>query len=573
MELTLGHWAYLVGMVVIIGTMAFRRNVVVPAVAATFAVTWAYTGNVIDGLESMFKASLVAASELFNIFLIIALITAMLGALQRLGSDKRMVQPFRKVMTGGSLAFWVLAAVTFVISLFFWPTPAVPLVGAILLPAAIRAGLPPLQAGVAIAIAGQGMALAADYVIQVAPDISATSAGIETADVADRGLVLSVVTGVVALVIAWYKARGSMLTPSPWLLQAWEQGHSLEKGSGEGVDPDHEGTFVDQAALARAADAISQDGTTPPDDPAGGGGAGRSGDPVPEVAGGGVVADGGPVLEVAAVAEGDTLVKEAVATEVDAALEEDLAAIVDGKRLDDRKVRISKVVAAVVPVAFLAVVAYMVVAKVSGSIDDVTGGDAAALVGGVAALLLLGTSLIAEGRQALEDVADHVVEGFTFAFKAMGVVLPIAGFFFIGNPDFAGGIMGLAEDQTPPALLFDLVERVYDVIPSVGILTAIGVLVVGAITGLDGSGFSGLPLTGSLSGAFAPEVGLDPATLAAIGQMGAIWVGGGTLVAWSSLVAVAGFARVSVVDLVRSCFVPVVAGLVVSTIVGVIVFG
>src|SRR5690606_90215 len=100
MELTLGHWAYLVGMVVIIGTMAFRRNVVVPAVAATFAVTWAYTGNVVDGLESMFKASLVAAGELFNIFLIIALITAMLGAPERPGSDKRTVQPFRQLMTG-----------------------------------------------------------------------------------------------------------------------------------------------------------------------------------------------------------------------------------------------------------------------------------------------------------------------------------------------------------------------------------------------------------------------------------------------------------------------------------------
>jgi len=577
MELTLGHWAYLAGVVVIIGTMACRRNVVVPAVAATFVVTWAYTGNVIDGLGSMFKASLVAAGELFNIFLIIALITAMLGALQRLGSDKRMVQPFRKVMTGGSVAFWVLAAVTFVISLFFWPTPAVPLVGAILLPAAIRAGLPPLQAGVAIAVAGQGMALAADYVIQVAPDISATSAGIETADVADRALVLSVVTGVVALVIAWSMARRSMLTPSPWLLQAWEQGHSLDKGSGEDVDPDRDGTFDDQAALARAAGEISQDGTTRPGAPTGEGGhdgAAGSGPAVDLGADGGAGGGGAP-LEVAATAEagGGTLVQEAVATEIEAALEEDLAAVVDGKRLDDRKVRISKAVAAVVPLAFLAVVAYMVVAKLSDSVDDVTGGDAAALVGGVAALLLLGTSLLAEGRQALEDVADHVVEGFTFAFRAMGVVLPIAGFFFIGNADFSGGIMGLAEDETPPALLFDLVERAYDVIPSVGILTAIGVLVVGAVTGLDGSGFSGLPLTGSLSGAFGPEVGLDPATLAAIGQMGAIWVGGGTLVAWSSLVAVAGFARVSVVDLVRACFVPVVSGLVVSTIVGVVVFG
>lgn len=57
---------------------------------------------------------------------------------------------------------------------------------------------------------------------------------------------------------------------------------------------------------------------------------------------------------------------------------------------------------------------------------------------------------------------------------------------------------------------------------------------IGMITGLDGSGFSGLPLTGALAGALAPVSGIDPATLAAIGQMGAVWVGGGTLIAWSS---------------------------------------
>ncbi|WP_180320582.1 hypothetical protein [Alkalihalobacterium alkalinitrilicum] len=34
------------------------------------------------------------------------------------------------------------------------------------------------------------------------------------------------------------------------------------------------------------------------------------------------------------------------------------------------------------------------------------------------------------------------------------------------------------------------------------------------ITGLDGSGFSGLPLVGALSGALSPTVGVDAATLA-----------------------------------------------------------
>jgi hypothetical protein len=98
------------------------------------------------------------------------------------------------------------------------------------------------------------------------------------------------------------------------------------------------------------------------------------------------------------------------------------------------------------------------------------------------------------------------------------------------------------------------------------------VLIVGMITGIDGSGFAGLPLTGSLSGALAPAVGLNAATLAAIGQMGAVWTGGGTLVAWSSLIAVAGFARVPVFQIVQTVMVPVLVGLAVSTIAAVVLF-
>ena len=165
-----------------------------------------------------------------------------------------------------------------------------------------------------------------------------------------------------------------------------------------------------------------------------------------------------------------------------------------------------------------------------------------------------------------------MVDGLVFAFKAMGVVIPIAGFFFIGNADFAARIMGMGEDDQSPGFLFDLVSSVQDAIPNVPIVMAVGILLIGMATGLDGSGFSGLPLTGSLSGALGPASGVDVETLAAIGQMGSIWSGGGTLIAWSSLLAVAGFARVNVLDLVRHLFLPVVAGLVVSTIAAVIIF-
>lgn len=54
--------------------------------------------------------------------------------------------------------------------------------------------------------------------------------------------------------------------------------------------------------------------------------------------------------------------------------------------------------------------------------------------------------------------------------------------------------------------------------------------------------------------------------MAAVGQMGAVWTGGGTLIAWSSLIAVAGFARVPVFQIVNAVLVPVLVGLGVSTL-------
>ncbi len=50
-----------------------------------------------------------------------------------------------------------------------------------------------------------------------------------------------------------------------------------------------------------------------------------------------------------------------------------------------------------------------------------------------------------------------MVDGLVFAFKAMGIVLPIAGFFFIGNGDLSAAILGLLAETKGPAFLFDLI--------------------------------------------------------------------------------------------------------------------
>jgi hypothetical protein len=54
--------------------------------------------------------------------------------------------------------------------------------------------------------------------------------------------------------------------------------------------------------------------------------------------------------------------------------------------------------------------------------------------------------------------------------------------------------------------------------------------------------------------------------------MGAVWTGGGTLIAWSSLIAVAGFARVPVLAIVRVVLLPVLAGLALATLAAVVLW-
>ncbi|MGP3770296.1 hypothetical protein ACTWJ8_05610 [Streptomyces sp. SDT5-1] len=523
MDLTAAHWTYLAGVVVIIGVMIARRNIVVPAVLATFLTAWAYSGDLVKGLASIFTASLTAAGELFSIFLIIAIITALLGGLRAMGAEQRMVRPFRALMRGGRAAFLTIAAATYFISLFFWPTPAVPLIGAILLPAAIRAGLPAMTAGAVMAVAGQGMALSSDYVIQVAPGLSAKAAGVGTGAVADRAMVLSLITGAVALAYLYLRGRRSFVTAGDenelrWLAQenGLDGGAEVGLGGSPGARGIGKGTAA--AAATRAATGSSTSGSA------------------------------------------DTATKVLAETEADVSAPD-----------RTEPVRRSRLFAVLVPVTFAAIVGYMLLGKFTDVVGEVQGDEAAGLVGGVAMLLLFAAVFSIDGSHGLTTAASHVVDGLVFAFKAMGVVVPIAGFFFLGNAEFISQITGVHEAK-PPALLFDLVASVDQHIPDNGFMLSFAILFIGMITGLEGSGFAGLPLTGSLAGALGPAAHTDPATLAAVGQMGSVWTGGGTLIAWSSLLAVAGVARVPVQELVRHCFLPVVAGLAAATALATVIF-
>jgi hypothetical protein len=462
-HLTAAHWIYLLGVLAIIVTMARRVNVVLPAMLATFITAYAFSGKPTIAFESIFMGSLVAGKELFNIFLVIAMMIALLNSLTRISADTAMIRPFRVVMRNGHLAYLVLGVATYIVSLFFWPTPTVPLMAGILLPAAIAAGLSPMGTALCLAVAGEGTALSSDYVLKVAPGISANAAGVPLMAVADKALVLSLITGGVAFLLCYLSIRKDIRVPS-----------------------------ISHLAASRLS-------------------------------------------------------------------------------LSPTMKKWSNLVAIITPVAFLAIFVDMLLPKLVPSFQAPQGAAAAAMVGGVAGLLMLAVAVIGDGRNAFKSVAVHFTEGLVYAFRAMAQVLPIAGFFFIGVATLAGPILGIGAGHKAPGFLFELVRAADFWIPRNRVFATFGVLISGMVTGIDGSGFAGLPLTGAISGALGRALNIDVSTLAAVGQMGSVWTGK-TLTAWSAVVMVAAFARVSVLDVVRKLFFPVVCGLVVATVFAIVVW-
>lgn len=472
--LSLAHWLYALITIVVIITMVCRKGIVLPTIVGTFLVAAVYKSSLIEGFMAIFNASLVAARELFHIFLIIALMVALLKALSDTGADRKMIAPIQKVMRNGHLSFLTLIVTTYVLSLFFWPTPAVPLICTLLLPAALKSGMSRMTVAMTVAITGQGMALSSDYMMQAAPALTAKAAGLDTGLVADRGMILSLITGGVALATVWFLFRKNIR----------QQEHEISS--------EYEQTQMNAAETFGHAEAP------------------------------------------------------------------------DGQK-NETSEKWSRFFSVLVPSTLLVLMGYMFSTKfLSPDQGGLEGGSGAAFIGGVAAILLIVVSLPVWRMNALDKISQHLTGGLIFSFRAMGPVIPVAGFFLLGSSDFSGAILSLSEQQTP-SLLFDLVQSAQSHLPQSSSFAAFVMLFVGIITGLDGSGFSGLPLVGGLSGAMAGPH-LDGATLAAIGQMGAIWSGGGTIVAWSSLVAIAAFCNVSPIELVRKNFIPVMLGLFVSTL-------
>jgi hypothetical protein len=461
-ELTALHWVYLIFIFIIIGVMVMRRDTSLICIAGIFVLGLVATGSLYQSVMGIFNSFIYGITELLGTILIISVITAMSKVLMVTGINEVMVHPFAKLIRTPSLAYWVIGILMMVISWFFWPSPAVALMGAVLVPVALRVKLPALGAAMAMNIFGHGIALSGDYIIQGAPKLTADGAGIPVGDVISASIPLVIIMGVVTTVTAFIYLKRDM----------------------------KKGLLTMETKLV---DAVESKNKT----------------------------------------KENQEYKFALSTTT------------------------KRVLAVIIPILFVVDLAAMF-------LFNLQGGDATALVGGTALFILVLIAMLAYRNSGLEKITSHFIEGLKFGFEIFGPVIPIAAFFYLGDAAFTH-LFGEVLPAGSTGLVNDLGIALANVVPLNNAIGAVTSTVMGSITGLDGSGFSGISLVGSVAKLFSTALGGGTATLTALGQIAAIWVGGGTLIPWAVIPAAA-ICGVSPFDLVRRNIKPVVIGLVVTTI-------
>ncbi|MFR5714501.1 MAG: citrate transporter [Clostridium sp.] len=451
------HVLYLAGVISILAVMIMRLDTPLVCIFFLFLIGAVGLGSVVGGIQTVFNASLFAAREFMEIIATIALVTALSKCLGELGSDQLIAAPVKRVMKTPSAAWWTLGIFMFLVSLFLWPSPAVALVGAVLLPVTLKAGLSPLLAAMAMNLFGHGFALSWDAVIQGAPAVSASAAGISASLLLTEAGPVFLTMGIVTALAAFLLNKKEISGQSA----ATRKAGGILSGSRQESDQKEK----------------QQSGKEP-------------GEP------------------------------------------------------SDRSRKPARDDGRLVPLAFLTI--FSSCSPEFKRRLPALSPERQRLMPGV---------VLGFGRRSLKKVTSYLTDGFLFAIQIFAPVIVIGAFFFLGG----NGITSILGEKFQTGILNDWAVWLASHAPLNAHMAAFLQIIIGGLTGLDGSGFSGLPLTGAMARTFGAATGASVPVLAALGQISAIYVGGGTIVPWG-IIPVAAICGVSPVDLARKNLLPVAAG-------------
>jgi hypothetical protein len=452
-ELTLAHWIYALFVILVLLALAFRKDAPLVCIIGSFVLSWVVTGNIVKAVQAVFNSISVAFGELLGTVVIISMIVAMAKMLEECGVAEAMFRPVRKIIRSPSVAFWVMGVVIMLVAWIIWPSPAIALVGALLLPAAVEVGLPPISAAMAISMFGYGCALTTDFVIQGAPAITSKASGVAVADIMMKSIPMLIAWAAIALPLSFLSVRRQIKAAS-------------------GKPPIWAPLEVSQEALAERA------------------------------------------------------------------------------KWSNARPGFKKIAVSIIILLFCLDIVAMLFFQLRG-------GDATALLGGTVALIMVIVAFGVYRSEGFEKLTDHSRAGFMFGARIFAPVFLIASFFFMGGPATAKAVFG----EGARGLLFDLGQALANAVPLSRVPVAIVQGLVGGITGLDGSGFAGLPLMGTLAQALGGPTHLDVATLGALGQFFAVCVGGGTIIPWAVIPAAA-ITGTDPVEIARRNLIPTLLGFV-----------
>ncbi len=455
--LTSLHYIYLIFIFIIIVAMIKKRDISLICILGIFLLGLVGTGSLYHSTMGVFNSFVYATKELMPTIFIISIIVAMSNVLIESGINEEIVSPFKGVIKNYWIAYWVIGIVMMLLSWFFWPSPAVALIGALFLPIAKKVGLPAIGVAISMNLFGHGIALSGDYIIQAAPKLTADAAGIPVSSVVSASIPLVITMGLVTTITAFYLLRKDIKSGKISTEHTIEEENTEEK--------------VSLTTLSK---------------------------------------------------------------------------------------NFKRILALIILALFMIDIFVMYTAKLQG-------GDATALIGGTAIFILSLISIITYKNEALEKITNNLVKGLQFGFKIFGIVIPIAAFFYLGDSAFTE-IYGKILPANSTGIVNDLGVCLANAVPLNSIIASSTLTVVGAITGLDGSGFSGISLAGSVAKLFSTSIGGGVATLTALGQIAAIWVGGGTIIPWA-VIPVAAICGVDPFELAKKNIKPVIIGLIVTTIV------
>jgi len=444
------HYAYLIMVLLIIAIICFKKDVVLPCILGIAIIAYLFSKNMLKTLQIVFMAILVSGRQFIEIIIIIALVYAMSKALREIGVDELMLRPISNLIKSKKMAFFILGFTMLLFSWFIWPSPAAVFVGAIMLPIAIKTGLPRIWAAVSMSIFGPGMALSSDYFIQAAPSITSKTAGIDNSlNLIKASFPLWMVMSCTTVLTAFIIMRKDI------------KGHNNDK----------ENQYIKPNIIEKSI----------------------------------------PINR--------------------------------------------RIISIVIPIIFIGDIIFMYIYNIKGT-------DAAALIGGTAIMTMTTSSIIIYGfKDALEKSSGYIKDGFMFSIKVFSPVIIIGAFFFLGSKETASLILG----QPSNGLLTEVGMYLAYKFPLTKISVVLIQSLISGMLGIGGSGFSGLPLIGTLSQVFSATVPVKKEGLAALGQIITIWVGGGTIVPWS-VVSVAAICEVEPLELVIKNIIPVLMGFLVMII-------